>query len=135
MTNTNNHGGFREGAGRKSSGNITRTVRLSPEQNELFKALGSSDFLQDLLDGVVAGTVAIPVDTTKLTDEQKARFVEGWEQAGGSTDDAEAENPWCAPWEWQSLIVVRGMSFEAWGADWYRQCKPEIDAIRAEDEE
>lgn len=135
MTNTNNHGGFREGAGRKASGNITRTVRLSPEQNALFKALGSSDFLQDLLDGVVAGTVAIPVDTTKLTDEQKARFIEGWEQAGGPTDDGESSTPWCAPWEWQSTITVHGTTPEAWGADWYAQCKPEIDALLADDEE
>lgn len=136
MTNTNlTHGGHREGAGRKATGRITRTVRLSPEQNVLFKALGSSDFLRTTLDGIKDGTLPIIVDTTKLTDEQKARFIEGWEQAGGPTDDAESDTPWCAPWEWQSVIVVRGMSFEAWGADWFRQCKPEIDALLAEDEE
>lgn len=135
MTNTNNHGGFREGAGRKASGNITRTVRLSPEQNALFKALGSSNFLQDLLDGVVAGTVAIPVDTTKLTDEQKARFIEGWEQAGGPTDDGESSDPWSCPWYWKPEIIVHGTTPEEWGADFYRQCKPELDAILAEEED
>lgn len=136
MTNTNlTHGGHREGAGRKATGRITRTVRLSPEQNALFKALGSSNFLQDLLDGVVAGTVAIPVDTTKLTDEQKARFIEGWEQAGGPTDDGESSDPWSCPWYWKPEIIVHGTTPEEWGADFYRQCKPELDAILAEEED
>lgn len=136
MTNTNlTHGGHREGAGRKATGRITRTVRLSPEQNELFKALGSSDFLRTTLDGIKDGTLPIIVDTTRFTDEQKDRFVEGWEQAGGSTDDAEAEDPWFAPWFWQGTITVHGVKPEDWGADWFAQCKPEIDALLAEDEE
>ena len=135
MTNTTNHGGFREGAGRKASGRITRTVRLTPEQNEVFKALGASDFLCTMLDGIKAGTLPIIVDTTKLTDKQKDRFVDGWTEAGGNTDDAETDCPWFAPWEWQSEITVHGTDPEQWGADWFRQCKPEIDAILAEDEE
>lgn len=136
MTNTNlTHGGHREGAGRKATGRITRTVRLSPEQNELFKSLGSSDFLRTTLDGIKDGTLPIIVDTTRFTDEQKDRFVEGWEQAGGPTDDGESSTPWCAPWEWQSTITVHGTTPEQWGGDWFRQCKPEIDAILAEDEE
>ena len=135
MTNTTNHGGFREGAGRKASGRITRTVRLSAEQAELFKTLGASTFLRTTLDGIKDGTLPIIVDTTKLTDEQKDRFVEGWEQAGGPTDDGESSTPWCAPWEWQSTITVHGTTPEQWGEDWFRQCKPEIDAILADDEE
>ena len=129
------HGGRRDGAGRKPTGHVPSTIRLSPAQTETLKDLGGSAFLRTLLDEVIEGTLAIPVNTAKFTDEQRARFVKGWEQAGGPTDDAESDTPWCAPWEWQSVIVVRGMSFEAWGADWYRQCKPEIDAILAEDDE
>lgn len=128
------HGGRREGAGRKPAGHVPSTIRLSPEQTELLRSLGGSAFLRMALDGIKSGTLPIPVDTTKLTDEQKDRFVEGWEQAGGSTDDAEAENPWFAPWEWQSTITVHGVTPEAWGADWFRQCKPEIDALLAEDD-
>lgn len=128
------HGGAREGAGRKATGNITRTVRLSPEQNELFKMLGSSDFLRTMLDGIKAGKIPVTVDTTKLTDEQKGHFVEGWEEAGGTMDDAESDTPWCAPWLWKPEIIVHGVSPEEWGADFFRQCKPEIDAILAEEE-
>ena len=129
-----NHGGAREGAGRKATGHITRTVRLSPEQNDIFKALGSSDFLRTMLDGIKAGTVAIPVDTTKLTDEQREQFVGGWKEAGGTMDDAESETPWFAPWLWKPEIVVHGTTPEEWGADFFRQCKPEIDALLAEEE-
>ena len=128
------HGGAREGAGRKATGHITRSVRLGPEQNELFKALGSSDFLRTMLDGIKAGTIAIPIDTTKLTDEQRDRFIDGWTEAGGTMADAESDTPWCAPWFWKPEIIVHGTTPEEWGEDWFRQCKPEIDAILAEEE-
>lgn len=130
----NSHGGRREGAGRKPTGHVASTIRLTPEQTETLRSLGGSTFLRTTLDGIKAGTLPIIVDTTKLSDEQKARFVEGWEQAGGSTDDAEAEDPWFAPWEWQSTITVHGTMPEQWGADWFRQCEPEIDTLLAEDE-
>lgn len=135
MTNTNTHGGHREGAGRKATGRITRTVRLSREQNDAFKRLGGSTFLQTLLDRVAAGMVAVPVDTTRFTDEQKDRFIDGWEDAGGNCDDAECSDPWFAPWYWKPEIIVHGTTPEEWGADFFRQCKPEIDALLAEDEE
>ena len=128
------HGGAREGAGRKATGHITRTVRLTPEQNNLFKALGSSDFLRTLLNGIKVGTVPIPVDTTKLTDDQRERFVDGWKEAGGTMDDAESDTPWCAPWLWKPEIVVHGTTPEEWGAEWFLQCKTEIDALLAEEE-
>lgn len=136
MTNTNlTHGGFREGAGRPATGRITRTVRLTPEQNELFKALGSSYFLRTTLDGIKDGTLPIVVDTTRFTEEEQDRFIEGWAEAGGPCDDGECSEPWCCPWFWNSTITVHGTTPEEWGADWFRQCKPEIDAILAEDEE
>lgn len=135
MTNTNNHGGFREGAGRKATGRITRTVRLSREQNDAFKRLGGSAFLQTLLDRVAAGMVAVPVDTTLFTDEEKGRFIDGWAEAGGPCDDFECSDPWSCPWFWKPEIIVRGTTPEEWGADFYRQCKPELDAILADDEE
>lgn len=130
--NTSNHGGRRDGAGRKHTGHVTLSIRLSPEQNDLLKTLGSSDFLRAQLDGVRDGRLAILVDTSRFTDAEKERFVEGWTQAGGDTDDADSGTPWFAPWEWQSEIVVKGVKPEDWGADWFRQCRPEIEAIRAE---
>lgn len=91
-------------------------------------------FLRILLDRIREGKVAIPVDTTKFTEEEQDRFIDGWTDAGGNTDDAEAENPWFAPWEWSPEIFVRGTTPEEWGADFYRQCKPEIDATLAADD-
>lgn len=128
------HGGAREGAGRKPTGHITRTIRILPEQYELLRSLGGSDFLRVLLDRIREGKVAIPVDTLKFTEEEQDRFIDGWTDAGGNTDDGETEDPWFAPWEWSPEIIVRGTTPEEWGADFYRQCKPEIDALLAADE-
>ena len=125
----------REGASRKPTGHITRTIRTLPEQYELLRSLGGSDFLRLLLDRIREGKVAIPVDTLKFTEEDQDRFIDGWTEAGGNTDDAEAENPWFAPWEWSPEIIVRGTTPEEWGADFYRQCKPEIDAMLTADDD
>ena len=129
------HGGRREGAGRKPAGHVPSTIRLSPEQTELLRSLGGSAFLRMALDGIKAGKLPIIVETTKLTDEQKDRFVEGWTNAGGECEDFESPDPWFAPWHWAPEIVVHGVTPEEWGSDWFRQCKPEIDATLTEDEE
>lgn len=129
------HGGRREGAGRKPTGHNTYSVRLSREHKDLLKTLGSSEFLRKQLDAILEGKIPILVDTSRFTDEEKNRFVKGWEQAGGPADDAESSAPWFAPWCWQSEITVHGIRPEEWGADWFRQCRAEIEAIRAEDEE
>lgn len=129
------HGGRREGAGRKPAGRVPSTIRLSPEQTELLRSLGGSVFLRRMLDGIKSGTLPILVETTKLTGEQRDRFVEGWTNAGGECEDFEAPDPWFAPWFWEPEITVHGVTPEEWGADWYKQCKPEIDAILAEEGE
>lgn len=127
-------GGRREGAGRKSLGRIQTRFQLTKDEAELIKQLGGSAFLRSMLEGIKAGTLAIPVDTTALSEEDRGRFIAGWTEAGGNCNDAEADTPWFAPWEWQPEIIVRGTTPEEWGADFYRQCKPEIDAILAEDD-
>ena len=134
IKSTLTHGGRREGAGRKRLGRIQTRFQLTKDEAELIKQLGGSAFLRTMLEGIKAGTIAIPVDTTSFTDEQKDRFVAGWTEAGGNCDDAEADTPWFAPWEWQPEIIVRGTTPEEWGADWFRQCRDEIEAIRAEDD-
>lgn len=63
-----------------------------------------------------------------LTEEQQKAFIEGWENAGGLTDDLETPNPWCAPWFWNDEIEVEGETPEEWGADWWRQNKAEIES-------
>lgn len=127
-------GGRREGAGRKPLGRVQTRFQLTKDEAELIKQLGGSAFLRSMLEGIKAKTLAIPVDTTALSEEDRDRFIAGWTEAGGDCDDEESENPWFAPWEWQPEIIVRGTTPEEWGADFYRQCKPEIEAIRAEDD-
>ena len=88
-----------------------------------------------ILDAVAAGRVAVPVDTTRFTEEEQDRFIDGWAEAGGPCDDGECSDPWCCPWYWKPEIIVHGTTPEEWGADFYRQCKPELDAILAEEED
>lgn len=127
-------GGRREGAGRKPLGRVQTRFQLTKDEAELIKQLGGSAFLRSMLEGIKAGTIAIPVDTTSLSEEDRDRFISGWTEAGGDTDDAEAESPWFAPWLWSPEIIVHGTTPEEWGADWWRQCRDEIEAIRAEDD-
>lgn len=68
-----------------------------------------------------------------LTEEQQKAFIEGWENAGGLTDDLETPNPWCAPWTSCDSIDVEGETLEEMGADWWRQNKAEIEALSAEE--
>lgn len=56
-------------------------------------------------------------------------FIAGWSGAGGTGDDAETDCSWFTPWVWSPEITVHGTTPAEWGVDWYRQCKPEINAI------
>lgn len=64
---------------------------------------------------------------TTLTSEQRDAFIRGWQNAGGYMGDAESPAPWCAPWFSFESIEVEGETFEEMGADWWRQCKAEIE--------
>lgn len=81
--------------------------------------------------------MTVKIDTTKFTEEQEARFIDGWENAGGPTSDLEAgvDTPWCCPWYWEPEIEVEGTTPEEWGASWYAQCKEELDRLLAEERE
>lgn len=72
--------------------------------------------------------IAVSVETEALSEEERDDFVRGWEAAGGPVNDLESPCPWCAPWVWAPVIDVRGSTPEEWGADWYRQCRREIEA-------
>lgn len=65
------------------------------------------------------------VDVKRLTESQKARFIAGWEAAGGYM-----EYSWRRPWEYCYEIEVEGSTPEEWGASWWDQVKPEIEQIR-----
>lgn len=70
-----------------------------------------------------------------LTEEQQDAFIEGWKNAGGYTGDLETPNPypWCCPWDYTDSIEVEGETPEEWGADYWKQCKDEIEALIVED--
>lgn len=71
-----------------------------------------------------------------LTEEQQDAFIEGWKKAGGYTGDLETPNPypWCCPWDYTDSIEVEGETPEEWGADYWKQCKDEIEANLATEE-
>lgn len=68
-----------------------------------------------------------------LTSEQRDGFIRGWQNAGGYMDDADSPAPWCAPWTSCDSIEVEGTTLEEMGADYWCQCKPEIEAQLAEE--
>lgn len=70
---------------------------------------------------------------TTLTSEQRDAFIRSWQNAGGYMDDADSPSPWCAPWTSCDAIDVEGETLEEMSADFWRQCKPEIEAQLAEE--
>lgn len=70
----------------------------------------------------------IKLDTTTMTEEQRAAFIEGWEEACGYTDDMGSPDPWCAPWYTKEIIEVKGNDPKDWGAQYWEQCKEEIES-------
>lgn len=127
-------GGKREGAGRKPADTLDTKVRLTATQRETLKNLGGSSWLQKELDKMEGFRT---VDTADLSEEQQQEFVEGWESAGGYTDDLdESPAPWCCPWyHGNTVITVKGSTPKEWGADWWSQCKDEIEEELANESE
>lgn len=127
-------GGSRAGAGRKVAGTKSVVVRLTENQHRTFKNMGGSAWIQKLLNDLEGHKM---LDTRKLTEEQQQAFIEGWEAAGGYTNDLdESPAPWCCPWyHGNPIIEVEGEDPHAWGAQWWSQCKDEIEQILKESEE
>lgn len=69
------------------------------------------------------------INTVAMTEEQRAAFIKGWENAGGYMGDVESAAPWCAPWYSYETIEVEGETFEEMGADWWRQCEDEVELL------
>ena len=123
-------GGKRLGAGRKAIGTKEVRVRLTESQHEIFKTLGGSKWLQDM---IMARRQRI--NTKAMSDEDRDAFVEGWEDAGGYMDDLDSPSPWCCPWYWQAFITVSGDTPYEWGKDWWKQNKRDIEqALKEADE-
>lgn len=125
-------GGKREGAGRKTSDTYDIKVRLTATQHETLKNLGGSAWLQKELDSLEGHKI---IDTKELTEEQQQAFIEGWEAAGGYMDDLETSCPWCCPWyHGLTKLEVSGDNPRAWGAQWWSQCKDEIEELLKSEE-
>lgn len=79
--------------------------------------------------------VPVRVDLTRLTDEDKAAFVHGWENTGGYTGDRDCQCPpdaiWCMPWTYDTYIYVHGGTMEEHGCSYWLQCKDEIAELLA----
>lgn len=127
------HGGQRIGAGRKNAGTKAVLVRLTDEQHETLKGMGGSNWLQKELDKLKGHKM---IDTKNFTEEQQHEFIAGWEAAGGYTDDLEESPvPWCCPWlHGNTVIEVEGDDIESWGAQWWDQCKDEIEELLKSEE-
>lgn len=68
-----------------------------------------------------------------LTTEQRDAFIRGWQNAGGYMDDADSPSPWCAPWTSCDAIDVEGETLEEMGADYWEQCREEINSLHPEE--
>ena len=130
-------GGAREGAGRKTEGRKYYKVRLSEAEYRLIALMGGSKWIQDQIKKIGGKAMATTIDTTKFTEEEKALFLEGWEQAGGYVGDLEAgvDCPWCCPWEWGSTdIEVTGTDIKDWGRQHWEDCREEVERLLKEEE-
>lgn len=72
-------------------------------------------------------------------DAEREAFVQGWEHAGGYTDDyaggydARVDAPWAMPWIFMTRLIHAPacMSMEELGAWWWSQCRDEVaDMLR-----
>lgn len=134
LTDFETRGGKREGAGRKPADTFDTKVRLTATQRETLKNLGGSAWLQKELDKMKGFRT---IDTADLSEEEQEQFIEGWESVGGFTDDLdESPAPWCCPWyHGNTAITVKGSTPQEWGADWWSQCKDEVEQLIKENEQ
>lgn len=128
-------GGSRAGAGRPSLGTKEVAIRLKPEEHATLKAIGGSATIREILKSIREKKMTFELDTTKMTEEQQDQFIAGWEDAGGYTGDTESPAPWCAPWCSGETIEVTGDDAKDWGAQYWAQCKDEVERILAEEAE
>lgn len=130
-------GGAREGAGRRSEGRKYYKIRLSESEYRMIALMGGSKWIQDHIKQIEEKTMTTTIDTTKFTEEERDLFIEGWKDAGGYVEDLEAgvDRPWCMPWYWCETIEVTGTDIKDWGAQWWEQCKDEVEALLKEEAE
>lgn len=126
-------GGKREGAGRPIEGTRNVTIRLTPEEQKELQLIGGSKWIRETLEQIREKKMTTTIDTTKFTEEERAAFIEGWEEAGGYMGDADSPAPWCCPWDGVELIEVTGVDIKGWGRQYWIACKPEIEQILAEE--
>lgn len=136
---TKSWGGARHGSGRKplAEKTVKMAVFLTSEKRDFLKRLGGSKWINDQLQRIEDRKMKTTIDTTKFSEEERDLFIEGWKDAGGRVEDIEAgvDCPWCMPWYWCETIEVTGTDIKDWGAQWWEQCKDEVERLLKEDEE
>lgn len=70
---------------------------------------------------------------TTLSDQDKEAFIAGWESVGGYIGDIDSPTPWCCPWLYATAIDVEGETIEEMGADYWEQCREEINSLHPEE--
>ena len=74
-------------------------------------------------------------NTSMLSDEEKAEFIQGWKDAGGYMGDSDSPCPWCAPWL-RANPFVEPPHYNAFvheiGRFYWETCKSEIEALLAQ---
>ena len=68
-----------------------------------------------------------------LSEQDQDRFIDGWTAASGYVGDMDLPNPWCCPWFYADAIDVEGETPEEWGADYWEQCREEINSLHPEE--
>lgn len=126
-------GGAREGAGRPASSREYFKIRLTAEEKRMLSLMGGSKWIQDQIKAIKEKKMTTTIDTTKFTEEERAAFIKGWEEAGGYMGDADSPAPWCCPWDGVELIEVTGVDIKGWGRQYWLHCKPEVEAALAEE--
>lgn len=113
------NGGLRPNAGRPNAGTSRITVMLSPEDHDMLRALGGSDYLQRHLRRVAAGEETALIRPATLKGDLKEAFIRGAVSAGGSPD----------AWPFvgkrkETLLPVTGSDVSLWGVDYFRGSLP-----------
>lgn len=128
MQESKQHGGARPGAGRPRGVKKDVRLRLHDHEHQRLAELGGSGWVAEQL-VLEKAVVRMTVDTRLFTEDMKKAFLKSWKDAGGYMSDLDSETPMCEPWKGVGIIEVTGHTAAEMGADYWRFCKQEIEAL------
>lgn len=98
--------------GRAFEGTKGVTVRMSPEEQEIFRRVGGSDYIRRHLREIAAGA-PFSVRPRFLDDEGRVAFLEGVKDAGFSLSSFPFVRSRA-----KEVIAVAGLDPKEWGKQW-----------------